>query len=196
MHKVVVCFFCKGEMALDKDDSRIVCLDRASVGTITTVNEVIFNHELIENCSSIRLHLFCSLLKTPKCCLTCTAVVDNFEIYHIHDLRETNEVIRSGCRCSSHKVTIVYLVYDTMKKRCIIKQQMQIIYVIPRIKVVCVIKDWECFAYNRYMNPTLRLLINNKLQNSGKAEHQVKTIIKKIQLNETVRETHSRNFIM
>lgn len=181
---------------MEKDDLRIEWADRASVGKITTVSAVLCNHELIRNCSSNRLHLFCSHSERPKCCRICISVMDNIKILQIQDLRGTNEVIKTGLWCSRHQFSIVYIVYDTMNKRYIIEQQMKICNVIPRIKIVCVIKDLECFAYNRYINPSLRLHINSKFQNSEKAEHKVKTIIKKIHQNEKVRQTHSENFIM
>ncbi|XP_052074596.1 uncharacterized protein LOC127712267 isoform X2 [Mytilus californianus] len=46
------------------------------------------------------------------------------------------------------------------------------------------------------MIQSLHLHNNSELQYSGKAEHQVKTIIKKIQLNDKLRETHSENRII
>lgn len=196
MYLVIFFFNFKGGMALDKDVLRIVCVYRASVWNITTVSVELCNHQLIKNSSSSHFHLFYSLLKIPKWCRTRITVVDNLKILQLQDLREPNKVIRTWFRCSRHQFTFVYIEYDITNKRCIIEQQMKIINVIQRMKIVSVIKNLECFEYNRYMIPALRLHINRKLQNSGKAENQVKRIIKKIQLYEKVRATHSESFIM
>ncbi|XP_052074610.1 uncharacterized protein LOC127712269 isoform X7 [Mytilus californianus] len=101
--------------------------------------------------------------------------------------------------CNRHQIIISCIVYHTMNKcnTYILELQMENMNLYTQLKTFRVITNCECFANNKCIIPSLHLLnINRKLENSGEAEHQVKTIIKKIHRNNKLRETHSKNFII
>ncbi|CAC5425389.1 unnamed protein product [Mytilus coruscus] len=190
-------FICK--MVMEKHNVRIVFVRGTPMGKKSNISVVLSDHRFITDFPSNRFKSFYLHVERAKCCGTHTTDVDTVEIMNIQYLTETNAAIQTQFKCNRHQITTSYLVYHTMNKRdrYILERHMENMNIIKGIKMFSVMTNCECFAFNRYVIPSLHLLDRkSKVQNSGEAVHHVKTIIKKIHGNIKLRETHSKNFII
>ncbi|CAG2188815.1 unnamed protein product [Mytilus edulis] len=184
---------------MEKHNFLIVFVRGTPVGKVANISVVLIYNTFIKDLTSNRFKWFYLHVERAKCCGTHTSV-DTVEVLHMTYLRETNAAIQTLLKCDRHRITIPCIAYHTMNKRfkCILELQMdKNINLFTQLKPFCEIINWDSLAFNRYVIPSLHLLkIKSKLQHSGEAEHQFKTIIKKIHLNKKLRETHSNNFII
>ncbi|XP_052074602.1 uncharacterized protein LOC127712269 isoform X2 [Mytilus californianus] len=186
-------------MVMEKHNVRIVFVSGTPMGKKSIISVVLSDHRFITDLPSNHFKSFYLHVKRAKCCGTHTTDVDTVEIMKIQYFTETNAAIQTQFKCNRHQITISYLVYHTINKRdrYILERHMENMSIIKGIKLFPVMTNCECFAFNRYIIPSLHLLDGkSKLQNSGEVKHQVKTIIKKIHRNNKLRETHSKNFII
>ncbi|VDH96417.1 Hypothetical predicted protein [Mytilus galloprovincialis] len=182
---------------MEKQNLRIVFARGTSIEKLANISVVLRYHS--NDHLSNWFKPFYLQVELAKCCGTHTCVSDIIEILHITYLRETNAAISTQYKCVRHQASIIYIVHHTMNKRdrYILKRHVENMNIIKGIPMFPVMTNWECFAFNRYVIPSLQLLtIKSKLNKCGEAEHQVKTIIKKIHLNKKLKETHSKNCII
>ncbi|CAG2225157.1 unnamed protein product [Mytilus edulis] len=182
---------------MEKQNLRIVFVRGTLIGKNANISVVLRYH--INDHLSNRFKPFYLQVEKAKYCGTHTCVSDIIEILNITYLRETNAAIQTQYKCVHHQISISYIVYHKMNKRDrhILERHIENMNIVKGIQMFPVMTNWECFAFNRYVIPSLHLLnIKSKLIKCGEAEHQVKTIIKKIHLNKKFKETHSKNFII
>ncbi|XP_071181226.1 uncharacterized protein [Mytilus edulis] len=182
-------------MVMEKHNWQVVLVIGTPMGKISNISKMLKDHMFIKGLQSNRFKPFSWHVESAKCCGT-RRTVDTVEVLHMTYLRETNAAIQTRYKCDRHRITISYLVYLIMKKRfkCILEVQMENMNLITQVETFRVIKNWECFASNRYIIPSFHLPNINR--QSGEAEHQVKSILKKIQRNNKLTESHSKNFII
>ncbi|VDI72573.1 Hypothetical predicted protein [Mytilus galloprovincialis] len=184
-------------MVMEKRNLRIVLVRGTPIGKNANISVVLRYH--IQDHISNRFKPFYLQVEISKYCGTHTCVSDIIEILHITYLRETNAAIQTQYNFGRHQISISYIVYHKMNQRDrhILERHMENMNIIKRIKMFPVMTNCDGFAFNRYVIPSLHLLnIKSKLKKCGEAEHQVKTIIKKIHLNKKLKGTHSKNFII
>ncbi|CAC5368481.1 unnamed protein product [Mytilus coruscus] len=167
-----------------------------SMENMICVSVVLRYHKLI---TVHRLTLVCLHLEKTNCRGTHDTDVDTVEVLQITELSETIAATQTPLRGNRHQIIMSCIVYHTMNKRntSILELQMVNMNLFTQLKTFRVITNCECFANNKCIIPSLQLLkLNRKLKNSGEAERQVNTIIKKKHLYKKLKETHSKNFIM
>lgn len=180
---------------MEKHNWQVVLVIGTPMGKISNISKMFKDYMFIKDLQSNCFKPFYWHVESAKCCGTRTTV-DTVEVLHMTYLRETNAAIQTLLKCDRHRITISYLVYLIMKKRfkCILEVQMENMNLITQVETIRVIKNWKCPANNRYIIPSFQLPNINRKR--GEAEHQVKSMLKKIQRNNKLTESHTKNFIM